>query len=100
MAKDGTNRGGARIGAGAKKKPLADRIAEGNPGKRELTVIDFTDSTVDLEGQPMPKPSKMLSAKQKNGKKLVAAEVYKKTWNWLHVAVLLLSLRSFWNAML
>lgn len=25
MAKDGTNRGGARIGAGAKKKPLADR---------------------------------------------------------------------------
>ena len=84
MAKDGTNRGGARIGAGAKKKPLADRIAEGNPGKRELTVIDFTDSTVDLEGQPMPKPSKMLSAKQKNGKKLVAAEVYKKTWNWLH----------------
>ena len=83
MAKDGTNRGGARIGAGAKKKPLADRIAEGNPGKRELTVIDFTDSTVDLEGQPMPKPSKMLSAKQKNGKKLVAAEVYKKTWNWI-----------------
>ena len=84
MAKDGTNRGGARIGAGAKKKPLADRIAEGNPGKRELTVIDFTESTVDLEGQPMPKPSKMLSAKQKNGKKLVAAEIYKKTWNWLH----------------
>lgn len=41
-------------------------------------------STSDLEGQPMPKPSKMLSAKQKNGKKLVAAEVYKKTWNWLH----------------
>ena len=28
MAKDGTNRGGARIGAGAKKKPLADKIAE------------------------------------------------------------------------
>ena len=68
MAKDGTNRGGARIGAGAKKKPLADRIAEGDPGKRELTVIDFTDSTVDLEGQPMPKPSKMLSAKQKTVK--------------------------------
>ena len=54
MAKDGTNRGGARIGAGAKKKPLADRIAEGNPGKRELTVIDFTDSTVDLEVSRCP----------------------------------------------
>ena len=43
MAKDGTNRGGARIGAGAKKKPLADKIAEGNPGKRALTVISFDD---------------------------------------------------------
>lgn len=56
MAKDGTNRGGARAGAGAKKKPLADKIAEGNPGRRKLTVIDFQD-TADLEGQPMPKPS-------------------------------------------
>ena len=35
MAKDGTNRGGARIGSGQKKKPLADKIAEGNPGKRK-----------------------------------------------------------------
>ena len=36
MAKDGTNRGGARPGAGAKKKPLADKLMEGNPGKRKL----------------------------------------------------------------
>lgn len=84
MAKDGTNRGGARIGAGAKKKPLADKIAEGNLGKRTLTVIDFDNQSVDLEGQAMPKPSKLLSAKQKDGKKLVAADIYKKTWDWLH----------------
>ena len=58
MAKDGTNRGGARIGAGAKKKPLADKIAEGNPGKRALTVISFDDRAAELEGQAMPKPSK------------------------------------------
>ena len=82
MAKDGTNRGGARVGAGAKKKPLADKIAEGNPGKRALTVIDF-DNAADLEGQPMPKPSAMLSATQKDGKKLIAADVYEATWNWL-----------------
>ena len=82
MAKDGTNRGGARAGAGAKRKPLADKIAEGNPGRRKLTVIDFQD-TADLEGQPMPKPSAMLSATQKDGKTLVAAEVYEKTWTWL-----------------
>ena len=37
MAKDGTNRGGARAGAGAKKKPLADKIAEGNPGSPSPT---------------------------------------------------------------
>ena len=55
MAKDSTNRGGARVGAGAKKKPLADKIAEGNPGRRRLTVTDF-DTAADLEGQPMPKP--------------------------------------------
>lgn len=41
MAKDGTNRGGARVGAGAKKKPLADKIADGNPGGRKLTVMEF-----------------------------------------------------------
>ena len=82
MAKDGTNRGGARAGAGAKRKPLADKIAEGNPGRRKLTVIDFQD-TADLEGQPMPKPSAMLSATQKDGKTLVAAEIYEKTWTWL-----------------
>ena len=83
MAKDGTNRGGARVGSGAKKKPLADKIAEGNPGKRKLTVIDFNSDTADLEGQPMPKPSEMLSAIQKDGQKLIAAEVYENTWKWL-----------------
>lgn len=81
--RDGTNRGGARIGAGAKKKPLADKIAEGNPGKRTLTVIDFDNKAVDLEGQQMPKPSKLLSATQKDGKPLVAEEVYIATWEWL-----------------
>lgn len=53
MAKDGTNRGGARIGAGAKKKPLADKIAEGNPGGRTLTVMEFNNAA-DLQGQEMP----------------------------------------------
>ena len=82
MAKDGTNRGGARVGAGAKKKPLADKIAEGNPGKRAITVINF-ENAERLEGQEMPKPSEMLSAVQKDGKKLIAAEIYEKTWEWL-----------------
>lgn len=83
MAKDGTNRGGARPGAGAKKKALSDKIAEGNPGGRKLTVIEFTN-TADLEGQEMPEPNKMLEAIQKDGKALVAGEIFKNTWMWLN----------------
>ena len=47
--------GGARIGAGQKKKALSERIVEGNPGKRKLTIIEFTD-TADLQGETMPPP--------------------------------------------
>lgn len=83
MAKDGTNRGGARVGAGAKKKPLADKIAEGNPGGRKLTVMEFSD-TADLQGEEMPEPNKMLEAMQKDGKALVAGEVFKATWQWIN----------------
>ena len=75
--------GGARIGAGRKKKALADNLADGNPGKRKLTVLDFTDSAADLEGQTMPPPRAFLAAKQKNGKDLLAVEVYEETWKWL-----------------
>ena len=82
LAKDGTDRGGARIGAGAKRKPLADKIIEGNPGGRKLTVIEFTDMA-NLQGQAMPEPSKMLDAVQKDGKTLVAREIYAQTWQWL-----------------
>jgi hypothetical protein len=72
----------ARIGSGQKKKPLADKIAQGNPGKRKLEIIDF-QNTADLKGQEMPKPRAMLSAVQKDGKTLVASEIYEITWKWL-----------------
>ena len=70
---------------GRPKKALADKIADGNPGKRPLTVIDFKDSAADLEGQDMPKPSAFLSAKQKDGTELQAVEIYRNTWEWLSV---------------
>ncbi len=84
MAKDGTNRGGARLGAGAKKKPLADKIATGNPGGRALTVMEFSD-TANLKGQAMPEPNKMLEATQKDGKTLSRLKSIK-TWQWLNQA--------------
>ena len=40
MAKDGTSRGGARPGAGRKKKALSEKIAAGNPGHRPLKMLD------------------------------------------------------------
>ena len=61
--------GGARIGAGQKKKALSDKLVEGNPGKRKLTVMEFTD-TADLQGETMPPPRDYLAARQKNGKEL------------------------------
>ena len=33
--------GGARLGAGRKKKALSEKILDGNPGKREITVVKF-----------------------------------------------------------
>ena len=64
--------GGARIGAGQKKKALSDKLAEGNPGKRRLTVMEFSD-TADY-----------LAAQQKGGREMLAVEIYERTWEWLH----------------
>lgn len=75
--------GGARIGAGNKKKALADKLVEGNPGKRKLTVLEFTDTAL-LQGEDMPPPREYLSAIQKDGKETLAVEIYTKTWNWLN----------------
>ncbi len=75
---------GPKPGMGGRpKKAIAEKIADGNPGKRKLTVIDFRDSAADLKGQIIPKPSEFLSARQKDGTDLCAAEIYKTTWKWL-----------------
>ena len=77
---------GPKPGTGGRpKKPIAEKIAEGNLGKRPLTVIDFKDSAADLEGQPMPDPPEYLSATQKDGSTLCAAVIYEKVWKWLSV---------------
>ncbi len=75
--------GGARIGAGARKKALADKLLEGNPGKRKLTVIDFNVPLAELNGEEMPPPRAYLDARQRDGKSLLAGEIYQKAWAWL-----------------
>ena len=74
--------GGSRPGSGQKKKPLADKMLDGNPGKRKLTVVEFPN-TANLQGSDMPLPRELLSARQKDGRNLEAAEIYMITWDWL-----------------
>lgn len=81
-AKDGSNRGGARVGAGRKTKPLAEKLLEGNTGHRKPKVTSF-DDIPDLEGVDMPEPHEMLSAEQRDGSTFQARAIYEKTWVWL-----------------
>ena len=78
MAKDGTSRGGARVGAGRKPKALADKVKDG----QAASIIELpTPST--FTGEDVPPVKEYLKSKQKTGKDLCAAEVYENTWNWL-----------------
>lgn len=69
MAKDGTNRGGRRVRAGAKPDPLNEKLAKGLPATR---LEDQLASSFDFEGadvgagavladEVMPEPSEYLS---------------------------------------
>lgn len=80
MAKDGTNRGGQRTGAGRKPKPLTDKIAEGRSAN--ASVLSFPEPVL-FEGAEMPPVKEYMKAAQKNGIDLCAEEVYTETWEWL-----------------
>lgn len=71
MAKDGTIRGGNRAGSGRKPKKSNKKL------EKNTLKID------ELEGVDMPPIQEYLTAKQKNGKNLVASEVFKNTFLWL-----------------
>lgn len=78
MAKDGTARGGTRVGAGRKTKALADKIVDGR-----LNGAMVLPDPVDMDGADMPPIKSFLRATQKNGRNMCAEEVYKDTWKWL-----------------
>ena len=71
--------GGKRQGAGRKPKPLAEKTKNGKTGSRKPTVLDIPE----MEGVQMPPPDKALSAKQRDGTTLKAAEVYEALWKML-----------------
>ena len=75
MAKDGTARGGARIGSG--KKPT-------NKNKVEVLTTTFDNMSDfvtpdEIEGVEVPPIKDYLKAKQKNGKDLNAEDIFKTT---------------------
>ena len=78
MAKDGTARGGARAGAGRKKRALKDRLIEG----RGVQVIKLPEP----EAVDMPPVKEYMTDAQRDGKPLGADEIYKDTWKWLEKA--------------
>jgi len=80
MAKDGTNRGGARPGSGPKKKPLTTKIIE---GKVKNEAPSLLPEPVVFEGVDVPPIKDYLKASQKSGKDLCAEDIFKETWIWL-----------------
>ena len=82
MAKDGTARGGSRVGSGRKSKSIKEKIENGNPGGRKLKVIDLPKCEMP-EGIEMPEPKDYMLEKQLDGEELDAEEVFQETWMWL-----------------
>lgn len=78
MAKDGTARGGARVGAGRKPKALADKLAQGVSAE----IMDLP-KPMDMEGADVPPVKDFLKAAQKSGIDLCAEDVFKSTYLWL-----------------
>ena len=78
VAKDGTNRGGARIGAGRKPKPLTDKIREGRSDSAMVLPEPASFNGVDV-----PPVKEYLKARQKNGKSLAAAQIFEEVYLWL-----------------
>lgn len=92
MAKDGRNRGGRRVRAGAKPVPLKEKLSQGSPATRltipaELDVFDLDGADIGdgavLAGEAMPEPGAYLSTEQRDGKPLGADLAYRETWVWL-----------------
>lgn len=92
MAKDGTNRGGRRAGAGRKPAPLAEKLAEDGRATRVVEPADFQPLNVDghilssaqeRTETPMPSLSAHLTDAQAGGEEFPAAHIFEKVWLWL-----------------
>ena len=78
MAKDGTMRGGARVGSGRKSKALTEKIGSG----LAASVIELPEPK-EISGEDVPPVKEFLKAAQKSGIDLCAEDVFKSTFLWL-----------------
>lgn len=79
MAKDGTARGGARIGSG--KKPIKkNKVEVLNTTFYDMAEFETPD---EIEGVDVPPIKDYLKAKQKNGRDFYAEDIFKTTYFWL-----------------
>ena len=76
--------GGARPGAGRKKKALSEKIMDGNPGKAPLTKLQFEIQQTDMHGEDMPPVAEYLKQVTKNSQQNLAPQIYEDTWRWLN----------------
>ena len=78
MAKDGTVRGGRRVGSG--KKP-----AEKNKELLDMGLVGLPDlpEPAELEGVDMPPVDDFLKETQRDGTQLEAERIFKQTYLWL-----------------
>ena len=76
MAKDGSRRGGARLGTERKPKALTEKISEGK-------TAEVLMEPAELEGMDVPLVKDFLKSPQKSGQELVVEEVYDEAYAWL-----------------
>ena len=74
MAKDGTTRGGARIGAGRKSKSAEEKRLEG---------VEILPKKIKNNQKKIKNPKSYLTAVQKDGSKTFARRIYRETYDWL-----------------
>lgn len=74
-------RGGARPNAGRKKKPLAEKLLDGNPSKRPIKILEF-DEPLPTAALPEPPDYLSITAKHTEGVP-TASEIYTKLSLWL-----------------
>lgn len=88
MARDGTMRGGPRVGQGRPRKALSEKIEAGNPGHRPLQQLEYPDipdfeEPEELRGEEMPPVRDFMTEQQRNGERFYAEEIFESMWNWL-----------------